>query len=276
MKRVLLPTDFSRNAWNAIAYALKFFQGQACDFYVLNVQKPSEYITDDLITSNAMETVYDSIVKDNKKQLRTLIEKLRTQDTSTAFEFHPVFENSTVTAAIKDCAGRYSIDLIVMGSNGATGAGESLFGSNTLQVLRKVECPTLVIPQDYQFSGLERLLYIIDLASFESISPRNKQLLSTLLDMHPTELNVLSIIKEENKAETSQWKQDPLLPFPYRYHTLQESFNWHTLNIATQLLKADLKIIELPRESMWQRIFYGSKNSDLVYHTKVPMLFLSQ
>lgn len=35
-KRIVLPTDFSKNAWNAIAYALTIFKEVPCDFFVLN------------------------------------------------------------------------------------------------------------------------------------------------------------------------------------------------------------------------------------------------
>ena len=37
MKNILIPTDFSKNSWNAIEYALKFFENSCCNFYLLHV-----------------------------------------------------------------------------------------------------------------------------------------------------------------------------------------------------------------------------------------------
>lgn len=37
MQRVLFPTDFSENSWNAVKYAFAFFEGRAMDFHFLHV-----------------------------------------------------------------------------------------------------------------------------------------------------------------------------------------------------------------------------------------------
>ena len=53
MENILLPTDFSANSRAAIEYAFQLFKGAGKSFYFLNVQKSSEFITDDLIDSSA-------------------------------------------------------------------------------------------------------------------------------------------------------------------------------------------------------------------------------
>ena len=35
-KKILIPTDFSKNAWGAISYAIDLFKNEACEFYILN------------------------------------------------------------------------------------------------------------------------------------------------------------------------------------------------------------------------------------------------
>ncbi|WP_370003018.1 universal stress protein, partial [Winogradskyella sp.] len=37
MANILIPTDFSDNAWNAIEYAVEFFKNSSCNFYLLHV-----------------------------------------------------------------------------------------------------------------------------------------------------------------------------------------------------------------------------------------------
>ncbi len=60
MKKILLPTDFSENSTNAIHYAMAFFKDEACEFYVLNVQKMSSFISDDLMAAQPSVTIFDS------------------------------------------------------------------------------------------------------------------------------------------------------------------------------------------------------------------------
>lgn len=40
MKRILLPTDFSENSWNAIQYAMELYKEDVCTFYLLNAYTP--------------------------------------------------------------------------------------------------------------------------------------------------------------------------------------------------------------------------------------------
>ncbi len=41
MKTILLPTDYSKNAWNALFTALKLFQNEDCRFLLLNTYEPN-------------------------------------------------------------------------------------------------------------------------------------------------------------------------------------------------------------------------------------------
>ncbi len=59
MKNILLPTDFSRNAWNAIAYALHFLKDEPCIFYLLNTYTPAFYRADYLIGGPAVSAIPD-------------------------------------------------------------------------------------------------------------------------------------------------------------------------------------------------------------------------
>ncbi|HAT67935.1 MAG TPA: universal stress protein, partial [Flavobacteriaceae bacterium] len=49
MRKVLIPTDFSRNAWDAIAYAVDLFKNEPCEFYILNVYSLADFATDNLM-----------------------------------------------------------------------------------------------------------------------------------------------------------------------------------------------------------------------------------
>ena len=51
MKAILLPTDFSKNSMNAIEYAVSLFEDETCEFYVLNIQKASAFVSDDFMAS---------------------------------------------------------------------------------------------------------------------------------------------------------------------------------------------------------------------------------
>jgi nucleotide-binding universal stress UspA family protein len=55
-----------------------------------------------------------------------------------------------------------SLDLIVMGTQGVTGAREVLFGTHAVQVLHKASCPVLVVPEKAEPGSLQHLLFPTD------------------------------------------------------------------------------------------------------------------
>ena len=54
------------------------------------------------------------------------------------------------------------MDLIVMGTKGATGLKEVLFGSHTIHVLKNTKCPVIVIPSGFSFEAPREILFPTD------------------------------------------------------------------------------------------------------------------
>ena len=89
MKNILLPTDFSKNSKNAIRFALNFFEGETCHFYLLNCQKPSNYLTSEVLSGSPGNSVYEGVLNDNKKELHLMIEFCKSIVINEDFTFIP-------------------------------------------------------------------------------------------------------------------------------------------------------------------------------------------
>ncbi|GHA37745.1 hypothetical protein GCM10007103_19060 [Salinimicrobium marinum] len=78
MKRILIPTDFSQNASNALNYALNFFAEEDCTFFLLNTYTPviydSEYMLNSYSSPDLTES-YKSNSEQNLERLKTRITK---------------------------------------------------------------------------------------------------------------------------------------------------------------------------------------------------------
>jgi len=124
MMNILLPTDFSENSKNAIAYALDFCKGAACSFFFLNVQKQSEFILDDFYTAPTDASINRAILTDNKKELEEFVAIFQEAYEDEDFEFTSQVDFDKITASINQAIEINKIDLIIMGTNGATGASK--------------------------------------------------------------------------------------------------------------------------------------------------------
>ncbi|MCA0133747.1 universal stress protein [Winogradskyella alexanderae] len=162
MKKVLLLTDFSENSINAMRYALQLFKNEICDFYVLNVQDSRSYTSDDLMLSRGNQSLYQSLISDNKRKLKTIVGQLKLQANERLHNFKSIVDYDVFLDSIKQIIAKYHVDLIVMGTNGASNLKETLFGSSALKVLRNIDCNTLVVPDEFKYKQPKKLLLALD------------------------------------------------------------------------------------------------------------------
>lgn len=274
MKNILLPTDFSENSKNAVVYAMELFKGHTCKFYFLNVQKTAEFIMDDVMSGSPGSSVYEVILQDNKKQLKEFLVPLKEKYTQENYEFLPFVDYDSLTDSIKQLMASQSIDLIVMGTNGATGAKEVLFGSNTLKVIRKIDCPVLAIPEHATFEKLETVLFTA--SSFEDIKHKGARPLKEILDLFTPQLYLLKIkdSKEESKHDHDKCLVDTLEETQYKLYTLKGIPTPIAIDAFIQLIPVDLHATFIKRETFLDRFLFGTNTAKISYGTRVPLLIL--
>ncbi|MBT8188389.1 MAG: universal stress protein [Croceitalea sp.] len=161
MKRILLPTDFSENAWHAIDYGRKLFASQECQFFVLNAFQIG---SSGLMTkmNRANQTRLFQITKaESEAGLKKAMDRINQEKTNPKHSFKTICMVSTLVNAVAKSAYEEDIDFIVMGTKGATGLKEVFLGSNTVRILKKVTySPIIVVPDDFKSSKLETILFV--------------------------------------------------------------------------------------------------------------------
>lgn len=158
MKKILLPTDFSKNAWNAIEYALHFFKEEKCTFYLLNTYTPSFYRVDYLVGGPVQSAIPDVGVDISLKGLEFALERIKKEYKNPNHTFETLSAFNTLTDEVHELCDEGKVDMVVMGTQGASGAKEFFLGSNTVHVIRKATVPVLAVPQDYDFKPIEKVL----------------------------------------------------------------------------------------------------------------------
>ncbi|HUH48203.1 MAG TPA: universal stress protein, partial [Arenibacter sp.] len=162
MRRILLPTDFSDNSFDAIRYALLVFKNLKCTFHLLHTYMPPIYNSEYLIGSPGQIGLGDVIQETSKTQLEDLKSRLENQydNPKHSFIVHTAF-NTLLNEVIETIASE-KIDLVVMGTKGATGAQEILFGTNTAHVIKKAKCPVIAVPPKFKYEAPKDILFPTD------------------------------------------------------------------------------------------------------------------
>lgn len=195
MKQILLPTDFSDNSWSAIVYALKLYANETCTFYFLHSWSFLESTSRTYITS----TYVDQLKEKSIKELNELKGRVEVVNKNPNHTFQVIHTSEVLQDAIETAIKKYSIDMIIMGTKGATGAKEFFFGSNTVNTIQKIkQCPILIIPDGLDFVEPKQITFPTDFKRFYGDEILELIQLSSLYN---SQIRVLHINKEDKLTD---------------------------------------------------------------------------
>ena len=273
MKNILLLTDFSINSINAIRYALQLFEDDICNFFLLNTQSPATYISDDLILAGN-QSIYNSIVEKTKHKLAKLIVKLESEFENDKFNYEMLVDYDELTEAINQIKESKSIDLIVMGSNGVTGAKEVVFGSNTINVIRKVIIPTLVVPEGFNYRIPKEILLPLDVK--DSLSGAAFKDVIKFTKRFGKKLHVLRILPNNEDSEEASKDEKTIKSFladaKLEYHKIINVPMSYAVDNYIQSHPIDLTTLLVQKENLFERFFLGSPTTQISNNIRVPLL----
>lgn len=273
MKNILLLTDFSKNSINAIHYALQLFEDDICNFFLLHTQSPSSYMSDDLLLAGN-ESIYNAMVTKTKRKLAKLIVQLESEFKNEKFSYEMLVDYDALPEAINQIEKSKSIDLIVMGTNGATGAKEVVFGSNTINVIRKVHIPTLVIPDGFEYKIPEEILLPLDIKDTLSGKPFKDVIKFT--KRFGEKLHILRILPNNEDSEEASKDIDNInslvIDTKHEYHNINNVPMNYAVDNYTQSHSIDLITLLVQQESLFERFFIGSPTTQISKNVRVPLL----
>ena len=161
--RILLPTDFSKNAWHAIQYALYQFERIHCKFYVLHAHQVSPSGLVSTINKERDTRLFEITLLEGQEKLNKVVNHLKAINKVPGHEFEGILEADSLLNAIGRNVVDKDIDFIFMGTQGATGMKEVFLGSNTVRVIRNIEtCPTMVVPENFEIDNYQEVLFATD------------------------------------------------------------------------------------------------------------------
>lgn len=159
MLSILLPTDFSENAMNAVKYALEFFKYQKTEFYFMHAYQNEFYDREDLVSREVFNEILNDTKHKSEENLKQLLAQVEQIAPNPRFKFHIISAYNTLVEEANALADQHNIDLIVMGTKGKSNERNIVFGSQTFQVLKYVQCPVLAIPSHYKNTQPKRILF---------------------------------------------------------------------------------------------------------------------
>ena len=196
MKKILIPTDFSENAWNALTFALALFANEKCDFLLFHVN-PIVYSGAENSVIVPQHMLKESVIKESQKKLTSLLGRIEKKFCNKNHNFKSLAVYDFFIDAIKLQLAESEVDLIVMGTKGATGLRKVTLGSNTGHVITKIKYPLLAVPENAQFNGLKQILFPTDYHTGIDINVLDD--LKSIMSLNNSNLKIVHMVSKESK-----------------------------------------------------------------------------
>tara|TARA_B110001454_G_scaffold120190_1_gene112182 strand:+ start:1897 stop:2724 length:828 start_codon:yes stop_codon:yes gene_type:complete len=271
MKKILVPTDFSKGSEEALKVAAQLAKKFNSELHVLHmIELPYNTTVDALNDASELpEAMF--FMKLAHQNFKTFLNK----DYLTGVEVRETIQNNDAFEGIIDSAHKMDIDLIVMGSRGASGIKEIIIGSNTEKVVRTSDIPVLVIKKEESNFKIKDVVFACE---FTDEYKQSFLKAITFANLSNATLHLLMVNTPSSFMTTSN-AEERMNSF------LQDaSIGEYTLNIYNDVsvekgilnfgnsINADVIAMSTHGRQGLSHFFNGSISEDLVNHSKRPVV----
>ncbi|ALM09140.1 universal stress protein [Sediminicola sp. YIK13] len=279
MKKILIPTDFSENAWNALTFGLALFAKEKCHFLLLHIN-PIVYTGAENAIIMPHHLLKETVIEKSREKLKSWTQKIEKASANKNHIFESLAVYDFFVDAIKLQLEKSEVDLIVMGTKGATGLKKVTIGSNTGHVITKIKCPLLAVPENAKFNGLKEIMFPTDYHTGIDINVLED--LKAIMALHNSSLKIVHMVSREDEKLTKE--QDRNKDFLKDYFSnSDQSFQKiidtrleEAIQSLTESQPIDMIVMVAKNQNFIQRLLFRPLVEQISYHISTPFLVLHE
>ncbi|MEH6619194.1 universal stress protein [Maribacter arcticus] len=280
MKKIVLTTDFSENSWNAIFTALKIYADVDCHFFLLHAYEPSTLNLLGTKSQQRLGVIYDSLSKHSEQELEEMFKYFEINHKNPKHKFTTISKSETLEEAVKEIVSQNDVDILMMGTQGATGAKEVFLGSNTVKVLKTIKnIPIFAIPSGFNFQKLRTIIFATDFTK-----PFNKNELNQiteLANLWKAQIEIVHVAIEFNLNDTQNTNKAILkerfagLDYQFKNVPFEISIS-HSIDAYVGNKDSCILSIIRHQHTFWEKIIGEAVIKKIAFHSNIPVIFLPQ
>jgi nucleotide-binding universal stress UspA family protein len=271
ISKIVVPTDFSAPAKQAMDYALALSKRLNAEIQILHINQVA------MVDASMPAETYQMFIKEIEDQTTEQFAKLEQEvlkGSGLKYSMHSRY--GFVAEEVCDFAQKHEADLIVMGTTGTSGAMGVLFGSNAASVVSKTTVPVIVIPKDTQFKDLTRIVYATDYNEPEF--PAMMRLIY-FAEQFDCPLDILHVKSDHDRyfnSENNFFKKNRgKISYPnIHFVELEKGDIIQSINGYVDEKQVDMLVMAKHNRNFFDRLFHRSLSKQMAFHTHIPLLIL--
>jgi nucleotide-binding universal stress UspA family protein len=221
MKKILIPTDFSDCAQNALRFAIEIAKNTKAKIMVFHAISE----TKDPIFTQECEFLPASEVK--KTELRESLEKIKWEFPELRkLDYEFVLKHGDISVELHQAITDKSLDLILLGTKDNTDQQSLTPGNKAYEVIKAANCPVLTIPEKAKIGKINNIAFATD---FEKLS--NHGVLNTFklfADAFKAKVHIVHVCQDIEEAISKAEAEEAEIE--YYFETTEHTYNY-VLNI---------------------------------------------
>ena len=280
MKHILFPTDFSENAWKAIQYGIALLKNEECKFYILYALEPQASAPSAGITSKrANQMIHDSRTKESQDGLNKTLSKVNALPKNDKHAFEIRLANNYFYSAVKAYVEKLNIDVVILGTKGASGIKEVTIGSNTANLINKLTCPILAVPEFAASNKISEIGFATDF-SIDHFGTGINLLKDVAKDNH-AKISVIHIVNNNKEMTPELLSNKKLLettlsPIELDFYTLTDIPVELGIRAFTESRRLNMLCVISKKRSFFSKLFTKSHSKAVSHNLDVPLIVFDQ
>jgi nucleotide-binding universal stress UspA family protein len=274
MKTILIPTDFSDASRNAVEYGARLAQEKNANLVLLHVFHIPVVATDDPVLMPS----FDQIEEDNMMFLKEFETEIRVKYNFTN-SIESISKPGFLIDEIDDLVKEKNMDLIVMGIADAGKLSELLISSKSIGVIKKIHCPTIVVPENVIYRPVNTIVFACDIEKTEDTVAIDR--VKNFVQLFNAKLMIFNVVANTEDMEREKQLFNEKLEFlfstiPHSIHVETGEDLTDSINAFIDRNNADLLIMIPKKHTFFSELFRESSTKKMAFHSHIPLLAIHE
>jgi nucleotide-binding universal stress UspA family protein len=275
MKTIIIPTDFSPIATNALHYGLDMAQVISASILFLHVYQVPVTMADIPVVLISV----DDLQKNAEEKLG-ILKKEAEHISSGKLKIYTEAILGNVSDELENLCSKINPFAVVMGTVGASAAERIFFGSTALKAIRHLTWPIICVPPGKLFgNGIKKIGFACDFRDVVKTTPVH--FIKEILKEFNAELHVLNVDYKDHHFKPETPEESLLLHTMLEdvkpsYHFIQHKDIEDGINEFAEKNNIDLLIAIPKKHKLLEGIFKPSSTRQLVVQSHVPVMCIHE